>query len=256
METAVRKPLQGVFNIIRFNWHFYLLVCVTIVLLWLSLLFIAASLHGVVYTIVFVILFPAAVSLIISCYVYDFSGLYDLAWTAHLGLHENSNIINVNAGFDETSLILKAKFPQANLQVFDFYDPATHTEASIARARRAYGPYTGTISISTDHIPVTDHSIDCVFNIFSLHEIRNTVERTKFLRCQRNLLKDDGRCVVMEHLRDIPNFLAYNIGFFHFHSQKEWDKNFSLAGFRKERVIRVTRFVSVFILKKEHDPAA
>jgi SAM-dependent methyltransferase len=149
-------------------------------------------------------------------------------------------------------LIFRQRYPHADLKVFDFYDPKKHTEVSIKRARKAYEPYPNTKNINTDFIPLAENSTDVVFNIFSLHEVRNREERINFLKRQHRSLKDDGRCIIVEHLRDLPNFIAYNIGFFHFLSPHEWKNNFLMAGFEIGSVIKVTPFVSVFILNKSN----
>ena len=59
-------------------------------------------------------------SLLVSWYVYDLSNLYKLSWL--FPNNDNIKIVNIHAGFDETSVLLSAKFPNAELIVFDFYD--------------------------------------------------------------------------------------------------------------------------------------
>jgi hypothetical protein len=252
METLKRKPFQGVFNIVRFNWHFYIIAAAMILLLTLSLRFLTDELSLIVIIITLLIGVTSMVSLSVSYYVYDYSDLYDFEWLKEIQIPANGNIVNINAGFDETSGILKAKYPQANLEVFDFYDPQKHTEVSIQRARQAYPAFPGTVKIETDLLPVKKESQDLIFNIFAAHEVRNRAERTKFLIKQRQALSSDGRCIVVEHLRDIPNLLAYNVGFFHFHPLAEWRLNFHDAGFKVEHVLKPNPFVSVFILKKKN----
>jgi hypothetical protein len=161
------------------------------------------------------------------------------------GIH---HLVNINAGFDETSILLSAKFPAAELTVFDFYDPAKHTEISIERARKAYGPYPGTMNISTDNIPLLNADLICM--MLAAHEIRNREERIQFFSLLKERLNDHGQMLVLEHLRDLPNFMAYNIGFFHFFSKKEWRRTFTGAGFTIYKEIKVTPFLSAFILQK------
>lgn len=252
MEAIVRKPFQGVINIIRFNWHFYIIAGFIIAFLFASSALIPRELINIVYVIIILILVALFLSLAISFYVYDYSGLYKFKWLDNLSVHSKSKIANIHAGFDETSLIFKQRYPQAGLAVFDFYDPKKHTGVSIKRARKAFEPYPDTKPINTDFIPLTANSTDFAFNIFSLHEVRNREERINFLKRQHRFLKDDGRCIIVEHLRDLPNFVAYNIGFLHFYSESEWKHNFLKAGFEVGSVIKVTPFVSVFILNKSN----
>jgi SAM-dependent methyltransferase len=249
MEAIIRKPFQGVLNVIRFNWHFYLIAFTTILLLLVITLVVEPSLMWLFYGTILIILLSTGISLSVSWYVYDYSDLYKFNWLEELPT-KKLRMVNINAGFDETSLILATKFPGAELQVFDFYNPERHTEISIERARKAYAPHPNTVQISTDKIPVAEDSIDLVCNIFALHEIRDRDERISFLRKQYFILKDEGRCIIIEHLRDIPNFLAYNIGFTHFFSFTEWNQNVSQAGFCIERKEKITPFVTVFTLKK------
>jgi ubiquinone/menaquinone biosynthesis C-methylase UbiE len=204
------------------------------------------------YGTVLIILFSTAISLLVSWYVYDYSDLYKFKWLDDFTVTKSIRLVNINAGFDETSWILINKFPDAELQVFDFYNPEQHTEISIERARKAYAAYPDTIQISTSKIPLDGNSTDVIYNIFALHEIRNREERITFLQNQYAILKDEGRCIIIEHLRDIPNFLAYNIGFFHFLSMREWTNNLSEAGFCIEHAKKLTPFVTVFTLKKAH----
>ncbi|MEO1451461.1 MAG: methyltransferase domain-containing protein, partial [Bacteroidota bacterium] len=229
MESK-RGPFQGVLNIIRFNWHFYLIAGIGIVGLFVVMNWLPDSFQIWGWLGIFLVIFPLSVSLLVSWYVYDLSGLYHLKWLNEEVLPSDALLVNIHAGFDETSSLLKTKFPEANLRVLDFYDPALHTEVSIRRARKAYPPYPGTESISTQKLPFASNSVDRVCLIFAAHEIRDEAERIAFFRELKRILKPDGKVWLTEHLRDIPNFLAYNIGFLHFHERSTWEKTFSAAG--------------------------
>jgi len=246
----LRKPFQGLWNIVRFNWHFYLLsgVLVLIIFFGSRLLFPPYRIWGIV--VCGIILLTSFISLFVSWLVYDVSGLYKLQWLHDMGAGEKSNIANIHAGFDETSTLLNQQYPGAQLLVFDFYDPAVHTELSIARARSAYPPFTGTQHIKTSAMPVPDNYFSQVFIILAAHEIRNREERTVFFKEIKRTLQEEGRVIVTEHLRDIPNFMAYNIGFFHFLSRQSWLATFQLAGLVVEKEKKITPFISTFILAK------
>lgn len=250
MEALIRKPYQGVINIIRFNWHFYLFAVFSILLALVVSHLMGKFMFWPGIMVATGIFASTSISLVVSYYVYDRSGLYDFSWLRQFNKCTAGNIVNVHAGFDETSSMLKKIFPDATLQVFDFYDPARHTEVSIERARRAYPSYNGTVKIATSELPVTGNSVDMVFNIFALHEVRDREERIHFLKEQVRVLRHDGRIVLVEHLRDVPNFLAYNIGFFHFLSSGEWNYNFQRAGLYPDDKFKITPFITVFILRK------
>ena len=192
------------------------------------------------------------ISLIASMYVYDLSDLYKLNW-----INEDrtaTHIVNINAGFDETSILLKNKFNNANLVVMDFYDPVLHTEVSIRRARKAYPPYPETRLIKTSELNLENNSADKIFVILAAHEIRDKVEREIFFKQLNSALKLEGEVYVTEHLRDFFNFFAYNIGFFHFFSHSTWMKLFKASGFNIKKEIKITPFISTFILSK-NDPS-
>jgi hypothetical protein len=173
-----------------------------------------------------------------------------LSWLNDLEIEPKKGFINIHAGFDETSALLKHKFPEISLTVFDFYDPVKHTEVSVERARRAYPVYPGTKAISTTNVPLNENSVDYIFLIFSVHEIRNMKERISFLSQLKNSLREDGKIIVTEHLRDPLNFIAYNIGFLHFFSKNTWEYAFKKAELSLSKEFKITPFISVFVLEK------
>lgn len=254
MEAVKRKPFQGVMNIVRFNWQFYVLPGFLLAVLLAAVPFVNFPWSPLAYFLVaaFCVLALAGIiiSLSVSWYVYDHSGLYEFPFFSGLNIPANANLVNIHAGFDESSVFLQAKFPDASLQVFDFYDPEKHTEISIERARKAYPAFPGTKTIGTNKIPLSENSTDIVFLILAAHEIRAEKERIEFFLQLKNALKPGGKILVVEHLRDLDNFMAYNIGFFHFHSHATWMKTFSEAGLKLVSETKHTSFLSVFTLEK------
>lgn len=252
---ALRKPFEGVYNIVRFNWHFYVLAFAAISLVLLGGLLLRPSFAPVAMIASALMALPLVSSLLVSYYIYDCSALYTLSWLNHIDLRKGSLIVNIHAGFDESSHLLKHKFPDAQLSVLDFYDPAKHTEVSIKRARKAYPAFPGTKAISTSDLPLTESSSDGIFLILAAHEIRNEEERLAFFTGLKQALKPDGKIIVTEHLRDLPNFLAYTIGFFHFLPESHWKKAFNDSGLYIEQRFRITPFINTFILTK-HGPTS
>lgn len=246
----MRKPLQGVWNIIRFNWHFYAISLALLVMILMPTIYFAPSFDIFIYIFCAAAFGSILISLIISFYVYDLSNLYDLDWLDGLSDSNGKKIININAGFDETSQILQDKFADAELLAMDFYDDSKHTEVSIKRARKAYPPYFNTKQITTENVNLENNSADKIFLILSAHEIRNDFERTKFFIELNRILDRDGQIILTEHLRDLPNFLAYNIGSFHFHSRNTWLKNIKNAKLKITKEFKITPFITTFILEK------
>jgi SAM-dependent methyltransferase len=250
MERIGRTPFQGVSNIVRFNWHFYVIGAALIVLLIIASLLAPVAISLFITIVIGLTVLGIIFSLAVSHYVYDRSHLYTLDWLEDLAIPEQARIITINAGFDETSVLLAQKFPKANLTVFDFYDPAKHTEISIERARKAYSIFPGTISIRTSHVPLERGVADYIFLILAAHEIRDPKERIQFFDQLQESLKPGGSIIVTAHLRDVPNFIAYNFGFFHFFSKKEWKDTFTSADLNIIKENKITPFISTFILRK------
>lgn len=243
-----RKPFQGVLNILSFNRHFYVIGLLILALITTSYVFIGWS--SILYWIIVAsFLYGLIIPLIVSAYVYDFSGYYNFHWLEKCSVSDSSTnqILNINAGFDETSFILKSKFPQSDLKVFDFYNAKQHTEPAIIRARKVSLVYPDTKQIDASAIPVEDKSIDMIFLLSAAHEIRSHEERVHFLKECHRLCKAEGKVIMVEHLRDFPNFIAFTVGFTHFFSRSTWRKAFEQAGFSSFTETKFTPFMSVFI---------
>ncbi|WP_255431216.1 class I SAM-dependent methyltransferase [Pedobacter sp. N36a] len=217
-------------------------------LLFLFLSITYQSLYGYFWTACIAILCLNVISLSVSHYVYDLSALYDFNW---LDIPETiQKVININAGFDETSVILGKMLMASELIVLDFYDPLIHTEVSIKRARKAYPAFPGTRSVTSDNLQLEENSADKIFVILSAHEIRNKEERISFFKELKRIVKPSGQIFIVEHLRDEANFLAYSIGFLHFYSKSTWVKVFQAAELKIQNEIKITPFISTFILEK------
>lgn len=255
METIKRKPFQGVFNVVKFNWHFYLLAILLCSILLASTLFISNKFHFIAVFLCCIIFFTTAISLIVTYYVYDYSKIYELQFLNKLQIQPNEIIVNINAGFDEFSFTIANKFKTENLHVFDFYNPEKHTEISIERARKVSTIYPNTKSIETSKLPLETNTADYVFLFFAAHEIRKTEERTVFLTEISRILKPNGKIIILEHLRDFPNFTAYTIGFFHFLSFKIWKNTFCSADLIISEESKITPFLSLFTLQKNGNPS-
>lgn len=244
----VRKPFQGVVNIVLFNWHLYVIaLCFTF-----SLLFVNSQVENpfksIIYIFCLLVFGITFISLFTSFYVYDVSNLYNLNWIEKN--NEEKIILNINAGFDETSELLQDKFETAELIALDFYNPKKHTEVSIKRARKAYPPFPNTKKIETKNLKLENDSADKIIIIFSAHEIRDENERILFFKELHRIIKPTGQIYVTEHLRDIPNFLVYNIGCFHFYSKATWKKIFKESNLTITKETKLNPFVSTFILDK------
>lgn len=240
-----RKPLQGVLNIVRFNWDFYLAASLALLIgiiasivplspVWLKALAVLGCLGVVYFTLV---------SLAVSYWVYDASPLYKWQWLHEFLSKAPEKALNLHAGFDESSDSLRELFPDMTLAVADFYDPERHTEKSIERARAAYPSPPNVTSVQPTHLPYANASMDTIFLLFAAHEIRNPKERQQFFLELKRILKSDGELVLVEHLRDIPNALAFGPGVWHFYPLSVWQTTAQQAGFKITIQKRCTPFV-------------
>ena len=252
--TVSRSPFQGVWTVLRFNWHLHALAMALVAVLLASAFYLPAPARPLAFLAAAAALLQLPVSLAATWLAYDASGLYELSWLAPL-LADARRGANLHAGFDETTQALRATFPSIHLQVFDFYDPAKHTEISIRRARKAHPPAPDTVPIRTDTLPLPDACLDVALLFLAAHEIRDAAERARFFQELRRVLGPGGRVILTEHLRDLPNILAYSIGAWHFHSRSEWLATFDAAGFHVAGEVRNNPFITTFILCAHENPA-
>lgn len=251
-STRRTASFKGVLQILAFNWTFYALgTLVILTLLLLSLHFaIPPPLKLVLYPAMALTLFWMASSLLVSHYVYDRSRLYRWNWLAPLFNTPPAHWANIHAGLDQTTDALERLFPDPSRKIVDIYNAAIMTEPSIKRARHRANVTHRAEHADAASLPLRDSECDAIFLIFAAHELRNREDRQKlFLEVSRSL-KAGGQVIVVEHLRDWTNFLAYGPGAFHFHSRKEWHASWLATDLEIANEISITPFVRSFLLSK------
>lgn len=242
-----RRKFQGVLNILSFNRHFYALALIALILIIVCFNFMGWS-TILLWVIISAFVYGLLMPLIISAYVYDFSKYYNFNWLRNFGFTDSNEqrILNINAGFDETSFLIKNNFPKSDLKVYDFYNSEKHTEPAIVRARKVSNIYPNTKQIDSGIIPLETNSVDLIFLLSALHEIRSESEKIQFLKECYRVCKPNASIIMVEHLRDFPNFIAFSIGFTHFFSKKTWHRVFTKAGFTHISEQKFTPFMSIF----------
>ena len=242
-----RGRFQGVAAIVRFNWPFYVVSCLVMV----AGTFLGFHLSGwpaaVVLTGTAAALWLTLASLLASWWVYDVSDLHRYGWLSRAAGKSTGNWINAHSGFDETTPALKERLPGGWI-VLDHFDPACMSEPSIHRAKKLYPPLPGTLAAPFDHWPVADSSIDGIFGLLAIHELRTQADRVKWFSEARRVLADKGRVILIEHVRDAANFIVFGPGFLHFHSIRTWRESWQEAGFRVADSFRISPWLRVFIL--------
>jgi hypothetical protein len=244
-----RPPFLGVYNIVRFNYEFFIFAGTVIAFsMTVGVLLAPGVPSSLGYLVAVGVVCATLASLAVSCWVYDLSPLYTFTWLDPVVTGMRGNALNIHAGFDETTLLLRSRYPHLSLEVMDFYNPVTHTERSIRRARAVQPPVAGTKHVLATALGLRPSHYRAVFLFLAIHEIRDATERDVFLRQLRESLTADGMLIVVEHARDSVNFLAYNIGFLHFLPARELLNGFENAGFRIVHELRITPFLRVFQL--------
>ena len=251
-DQPVTVPFNGVWNIFRFNKHQYAVAAI------LALVFTGLLMFGD-WSVLFERLIKIALigdlylmlsSLVVSFWVYDRSGLYRMSWLKPW-IIKKANALNIHAGFDETSQRLQSYFPKTHWRIADFFEQLKYKEASLKQARELYPPLSSEETVDYKALPYTDEAFEAVTVLFSAHEIRSFEERVQFFKELKRVLKERGKVVVTEHLRDWRNLLAFGPGFLHFFSESNWRKVFKKAGFSVTIASRYTPFVMVFVLDEK-----
>ena len=245
----MRGRYEGLLNVVRFNWPKYGLGVIVLVVMVVG----AFKMDGTFASVfmVFAVLTGIALllPLLVSHWINDRSALYELPGLSHLPADWTGTLLNLNAGFDESSAIISEHWPLCRLIASDFYRADRHTEHSIERARARYPPFPGTMAVTADLDVLETGSMDVVHAFLSLHEVRDVAERERWFASIRRVLRPEGRCIITEHQRDLPNFIAFNFGFLHFHSRSSWLQAFRDAGFRVERTTMTTPFITTYTLQ-------
>ena len=240
---------SGVGKILRFNWPKYVgaialsgvvagLVLRGAVTGWIAIALLAGTGLG---------LFWMVASLVVSYYVYDASSVARGEWLGTLepGALERGAIFH--AGHDEASEIVARLPGSEQFETFDFFDPERNGSPSLERAR-ARAEERATV-IAPDEIPLADGELTLGVLAFAAHEVRDHSERVALFRELERVLSASGRILVVEHLRDAWNFLAYGPGALHFLSRGTWLRTFTDAGLALAGERPCTPFVRVFELE-------
>lgn len=241
---------SGAWKIARFNWPWYV-AAIAATLAGLTLL--RSETLGRPWAVVGAAGILAAdfwllVSLAVSHYIYDRSTISHGGWLSRVDPATVRSVAVFHAGQDEASETAARALPSAEIRVFDFYDPARNGSPSLKRAR-ALAKERAAI-MAPDNIPLKDQALDLALIIFAAHEIRKDAERIAFFSELARVLAPGGRALLVEHLRNGWNFLAYGPGAFHFLSRKTWNRSFDGTGLHLLGEVPYTRFVRLFELGK------
>ncbi len=246
LPTRARGPFAGIQAVFQFNYPFYIgaalvtVVCVAfaqilagavVILLW------AAAL-GAVYM--------SVASAGASHWIYDRSDLYRFSWLAAILDGSPQRVAVLHAGYDEVTALLSGKFPNAIFSSYDFLRPSERTEPSIVRARALYGDPD---AVQLEPGSPLSQSYSAILLLLSAHELRTADERVRLLTGIRESTVPSGTIVLVEHVRNWANFLAFGPGAFHFWSRSSWEADFAHAGLEIKKQFAITPFLRGYFLK-------
>jgi SAM-dependent methyltransferase len=245
---------HGVRQIVRFNWPFYAgaMTAVSLAIPVAGRLPVSAGARTLLYSATGLATFWVLASLAASWTVYDRSPLMRWAWIPSLLKACPRVWINIHAGLDESTPALHQLFRGAHGRVLDIFDAQVMREPSIARARRFAKNAVAAEPADFRHLPAASASVDLALLLLAAHELRTHETRCALFAELRRILSGDGRVIVAEHLRDLPNFAAFGPGFLHFHSRRTWTRCFRHSGLTIETEFPMTPFLRVFVLRKAH----
>lgn len=252
IQLAPRGKYQGATQLLRFNWPFYFAALLFLLAAGFAIAVVSIpnSVRVPLSAAILLAAFWLTGSLAIAHYIYDRSPIYHGTWIEQALRHSPAGWANFHSGLDEFSGTLQALFPGSNSAVVDFFDAKEMTEPSISRARRlAQNPLPSTRA-DFRALPLQDAELDAAFLFFAAHELRKAASRIQFFRELRRVLRSNGQIVLLEHLRDWRNFLAFGPGCFHFHSRGTWINTIESAGLTVSNEFYLTPFVRAFVIEK------
>jgi len=243
-------PFRMTKLVVSFNRHFFYIALVACAMAFSLMLLIHQPLVrwtlglGIAAGSYFII-----ASVIASYFNYDYSDLYKLRrWPTKSFPSNPASAIIIHAGFDPASGAFRARYPDTSVRVLDFFTPEETTEASIQLAHHLNPPTGPQEHTALDAWPVDTVSQDAVMALSAAHEIRDDARRASFFREAKRVLRPGGRVVVIEQLRDLPNFLCFGAAAFHFLSRRTWLRSFRDSGLVLEREFSITPFMRAFVL--------
>ncbi|MEM6911822.1 MAG: class I SAM-dependent methyltransferase [Verrucomicrobiota bacterium] len=191
-------------------------------------------------------------SLAAASWIHDRSPLHRWTWLPDaLGQLRPTRAANVHAGFDETSTALKEHLPETEWTILDFFDSAALKSASLQKARRLYPPPEEQKLTHLHQWPIRDGEFDAVFFLLSAHYLKKRESRRALLSEAKRSLGESGRVILVDHLRDVANGLAFGPGCLTFPREEAWLADFAAVGLVERRFFRLTPFLGVFVLQKE-----
>lgn len=189
-------------------------------------------------------------SVLAAHHIYDRSELYRWAWLPARLRTFPRKWLNIHVGLDEASLDIAGLFPSAQGKALDVFSPDLMKASALLRARKRALSFYRSAEADYARLPLADASCDTCFLIFAAHEFRAAEDRRKLFEEVHRVLAPGGTLVLVEHLRDAMNFLAFGPGFLHVYPRRVWKNLLGDTGFEADNEFSLTPFVRVFLETK------
>jgi signal transduction histidine kinase len=235
-------------KILRYNWRFYAATVTGLCIAWFAAWWVSPVWRVSILGASVPAVFWTCSSLLVSYYVYDRPALYSLGWLDRCLSRAPARWVFIHAGLDETSDRLAARYPSSQSQILDIFDPREMTEQSIQEARNTQSRTSKAADWRA--LPLRDAEMDTAFLLFAAHELRRPEARAQFFREVARVVSVDGAVILVEHLRDWANFLAFGPGFLHFLDERAWRQAAVAGGLQIRDRFQVTPFVNVFVMRR------
>jgi SAM-dependent methyltransferase len=240
---------QGMLDVLRYNARFYVLAAAAALLAAFAAAQAAAPpLRLALGAFAAVTGVFMVTSLAVSHHVYDRSPLRGWSWLAPRLSRAPAGWVVVHAGLDGASAELRRIWPAVAGLVLDVFAADQMSEPAIAQARLRR-PTAPSVRARSGALPLAPASMDLAVLFFSAHELRRAADRQQLFGEICRGLAPGGTLVLVEHLRDVPNTLAFGPGALHFLARREWLRVAQAAGLRLRDETPITAFVRAFFFE-------
>lgn len=159
--------------------------------------------------------------------------------------------LNLTTGFDDSSATLRRSLRGEGRSI-DVVDPTLQLERPLLRARHRFPPPGSPVVPAALDAAIEPHSADVVFLLMAAHEAHGPA-RADLLRSAARAIAPGGRLILVEHLRDTANILAFGPGAWHFSPRDAWLATTREAGLRLVAETRLSPFVGGLVLTPDTD---
>ena len=174
-----------------------------------------------------------------SWYVYDLRLVYRMI--AADRSEEAGDWAVVHVGLDDISADVAAVVGRAPVAVFDI----SHGMPPMTAKKRVKAPLAATPA-RPEALPIDDAALDTVFVGFAAHEVRSSDQSASLFHELNRVIRPSGRVIIIEHVIDAANVVAFGPGALHFRSPAFWRNKAESVGLRVIDESRLTPFVRRF----------